>query len=114
MGELNQLAEIMHRLACDHGFFDEDFVRDFDGMIANVHGECSEALFEWRNGHDFTEVYYNEDKPTKPEGIPIELADIIIRVLDMCMYYGIDIEKAIETKFQYNVTRPHRHGGKRS
>lgn len=28
----------------------------------------------------------------KPEGIPIELADVIIRILDYCGYAGIDIE----------------------
>lgn len=50
----------------------------------------------------------------KPEGIPTELADIIIRVLDVCAYLGIDIEDAIADKMNYNEHRPHRHGGKRS
>lgn len=50
----------------------------------------------------------------KPEGIPTELADIIIRVLDICAYHGIDIEAAIADKARYNEHRPYRHGGKRS
>ena len=49
----------------------------------------------------------------KPEGIPIELADVIIRVLDYCGYAGIDIDAAISQKHEYNRTRPYRHGGKK-
>lgn len=49
----------------------------------------------------------------KPEGIPIELADVIIRILDYCGYAGIDIEAAIRQKHEYNKSRPYRHGGKK-
>lgn len=50
----------------------------------------------------------------KPEGIPTELADIIIRVLDLCGAEGIDIEGAISDKMAFNAQRPWRYGGKRS
>ncbi len=49
----------------------------------------------------------------KPEGIPSELADVVIRVFDMCGYYGIDLEAAIKEKMAYNKTRPFKHGGKK-
>ena len=48
----------------------------------------------------------------KMEGIPSELADVIIRVLDMCEHYGIDIEAALKEKHEFNKTRPYKHGGK--
>jgi hypothetical protein len=48
----------------------------------------------------------------KPEGIPIELADCIIRIFDYCGKEGINIEEAIRIKHEYNKTRPYRHGGK--
>ncbi len=108
---INDLASEIHDHTVSLGFFEPDKVRDFDGMLANVHGEVSEALEEWRNGHGFTEIYVKEGKP---EGIPVELADIVIRVLDMTAYYGIDIENAIRLKMDYNRSRPYRHGGKRS
>lgn len=52
--------------------------------------------------------------PVKPDGIPIELADIIIRVLDVCAAHDIDIQRAIAEKMDFNRTRPERHGGKRA
>lgn len=48
----------------------------------------------------------------KPEGFPSEMADIVIRVMDLCASLGIDLEFAIKRKAAYNATRPHRHGGK--
>lgn len=48
----------------------------------------------------------------KPCGIPIEFADLIIRVLDACGAYGIDIEEAIQEKRVYNETREFMHGKK--
>ena len=73
--------------------------------------EVSEALEEYRNGRLPTEVYTGNNGKT--EGIPIELADVIIRVLDYCGYAGIDIDATISQKHEYNKTRPYRHGGKK-
>lgn len=56
----------------------------------------------------------NMIKYLKPEGIPAELADIIIRVLDICGANGIDIARALADKMAYNETRDYRHGGKLS
>lgn len=66
---------------------------------------------EYRNGRLPTEVYTGNGG--KPEGIPIELADVIIRIFDYCGYAGIDIDAAITQKHEYNKTRPYRHGGKK-
>jgi len=48
----------------------------------------------------------------KPEGIPQELADIIIRVLDISGAWGVDIAAAVASKMEYNAGRTFRHGGK--
>ena len=47
------------------------------------------------------------------EGAPSELADIVIRVMDLCEHYGIDLEKVMEEKHKYNMERPYKHGGKK-
>jgi NTP pyrophosphatase (non-canonical NTP hydrolase) len=41
-----------------------------------------------------------------------ELADVIIRTLDLCGHLGIDIERHIELKMKYNESRGYRHGKK--
>lgn len=48
----------------------------------------------------------------KPEGLPSELADIVIRVFDLAGSLSIDLETAIVEKMAFNATRPHRHGGR--
>lgn len=83
--------------------------------------ELSEAVEEYRNGHESTEIYWKEVRKgvnfeiveKKPEGVPIEIADCIIRLLENCVFYGIDIQTALILKMEFNKTREFRHGGKR-
>lgn len=83
---------------------------NFPEKLALIHSEISEALEEYRNGKDYKEIYYSDKG--KPEGIPIELADAVIRIMDLCAHCGIDLEEAIALKHKYNLTRPYKHGGK--
>ena len=113
---INVLAKKIHENAVEHGWYDEE--RSFGEIIALCHSELSEALEEHRNGKDVNEIYYNGNNNLisnirKPEGIPVELADCIIRILDYCAYKNIDIDEAIELKHEYNKTRPYKHGGKK-
>ena len=49
------------------------------------------------------------DKPDKPEGVPIELADCIIRILDYCGQWGINVSEAIRLKIDYNTDQSPKH-----
>ena len=109
---LNELAYEIHQIALEKGWWKTHQTRTFGDLIALIHSEASEALEEYRNGGLIDQIYGLNKGDRKPEGIPIELADIIIRVLDMCGQYGIDMEEAVRIKLEYNRTRSERHGGK--
>lgn len=105
---INEWAKEVHQNAVDHGWWDSQ--RSAGELLMLVVSEVSEAFEEIRNGHAMTETYYSEGG--KMEGVPSELADVVIRVMDLCEYYGIDLESAIAEKHNFNKTRPYKHGGK--
>lgn len=103
------LQKDVHDNAKAHGWWDEE--RPFGELLALVHSEVSEALEDYRNGLPLNENHYEPNG--KPCGVPSELADVVIRVMDMCERYGIDLEKAILEKHEFNKSRPYKHGGKK-
>jgi NTP pyrophosphatase (non-canonical NTP hydrolase) len=107
--KISELVTKAYDTAKSKGFHDEDAGITFGDRIALVHSEASEALEEYRK-HGHFEEYTDRYAVDKPQGIPSELADIVIRVADMCGVYGIDLQGAIERKLAYNATRPYRHG----
>ena len=105
---INELVTESHNTAVDKGWWEEP--RSFGELIALIHSELSEALEDYRNGFAANQIYYRDGQ--KPCGVPIELADVLIRIGDLCGYFGIDLEQAVKKKLQYNKGRPYRHGGK--
>ncbi len=75
--------------------------------------EIAEALEELRNGQPLDRVYINADR-VKPEGFPVEIADIFIRIFDSIVTWDIEskVWEGLEKKLNYNETREIRHGGK--
>lgn len=73
--------------------------RSIPAAIALLHSECSEALEAYRAG-DF-------------KNFKEEMADLAIRLIDLCADLSIDLEAEILTKSAINAARPEKHGGKK-
>lgn len=80
-----------------------------------ISGEVTEAHEELRSGHKMNELYHNTSpgKEGKPEGVPSELADALIRILDTAQEYKIDLAAVILEKLLFNASRGVMHGGRK-
>ncbi len=89
---------------------------NIDQKLLLAVSEICEAQEELRDGRGLKEIYYGprgdmvNQGLMKPEGFPVEIADAIIRLLDICHAVGIDIEAVITEKLEYNKSRPPKHG----
>ena len=110
---LSYLQKRAHQTAIDKGWWENDKdgrPRTFGDQMALMHSEISECLEAFRRNGDPMEKWYREDG--KPEGTAIEMGDCVIRILDTCEAYGLDLTAAMLEKMDWNDGREHRHGGK--
>ena len=105
-GNMNKLVNELHEVAKEKGWWEAANIPE---KIALIHSELSEALEDYRIGK--MDIVLESGKPN---GFPIEIADAVIRIFDLCGYLGIDIEQAIDIKKKYNLSRGYRHGGKKA
>lgn len=120
MSTFAELQLQAHEISKSKGWYTSE-AENIPGKLALIHAEVSEALEEYRN--DKMELYYGRVVTTfpgggkgvdsKPEGFGIELADVVIRVMDLAEYLKLPLEELIVEKMEFNKTRPFRHGGKK-
>lgn len=129
---INELAKDVHENAVAHGWWETS--PTIPEVLCLIHAELSEALEEYRDGNplvygtcalapehckysgvcDRTDIPEGIDGPCKPEGIAVELADVILRTLDLMAALGVDVDAVVMAKHSYNKGRPYRHGGKKA
>jgi len=139
---LNELAKEVHKNAVTHGWWDKEpsfpeiamlcvselseALEEYRDAKPNYHAhymgcdlgiKCTETELLGENCPPRNAFAAIEDgacphNTGKPQGIAVELADCILRILDYCGAKNIDIETATLEKHKYNKTRPYKHGGK--
>ena len=105
---IDELIQAAYTNAVAHGWHEEP--RSFPEILMLLVSEIAEAMEEYRNHKDVGTIYYVDGKP---EGIPIEIADLLIRIFDWAGAEGVDLSYAIATKMEYNKFREWRHGNKK-
>lgn len=119
---INKLAQEIHENAKSKGFYDGE--KNIGEMLALIHSEVSEALEADRkdrycnvsiytlnqiiDSDNFPEYYEHAVKGRFEE----EMADIVIRVMDLCAFKNIDLENHIKAKMKINSLREYKHGKK--
>lgn len=128
---INELAKQVHQNAKDKGFFEKE--KNIGEMLALIHSEVSEALEADRKDRyckahpimlggladkNYGTSFFDDGRAKEHFELYVkntfedELADIVIRVMDLAAFKGIDLEAHIKAKMRYNSMREKYHGKK--
>jgi NTP pyrophosphatase (non-canonical NTP hydrolase) len=107
-----EFSKEIHKLARVKGWWhssksDEDELAQVTRALLMIHSEVSEVTECVRQ----SEVEMSKKIPEYPQSTE-ELADVVIRCMDLSEFLGEDLLGAIEAKHEYNKGREYRHGGK--
>jgi NTP pyrophosphatase (non-canonical NTP hydrolase) len=100
---VSELAEALEALRKDH-YADQDVVESLshDLELDRTDEEFLLKAINWKTSFEQGVKSSFED----------ELADVAIRLFDLCGGLGVDLEKHIEMKMKYNSMRGYKHGKK--
>lgn len=122
--DIQAISKQIHENAKAKGFWDKE--RNLGEMLMLIVSEVSEAMEADRKAHysdwddrlppfmtnipdgEFKRIFEKEVKNTFED----ELADAVIRILDLAYSRNIDLEWHIKQKMRYNAMREHMHGKK--
>jgi NTP pyrophosphatase (non-canonical NTP hydrolase) len=103
--DLKRLQKDAHAIAVSKGFWKEAAKTPLESLMLAV-SELAEAAEEIRN--DTKPLYHG-----KTEGLAVEIADCILRLLDLAEHEKLPLVEALQVKNEYNRTREYLHGGKK-
>lgn len=111
---INELVKLAYDNADTHGFHAKGpmTTERVLARLSLIHAEVSEAVEDARQIEPTDLNIQMMGEGGKPVGFPSEMADIIIRIADLCGELNIDLNRAVMKKMAYNATRPFMHGKK--
>ena len=101
-GYFQLMSKCVHQNAVAHGWWEEP--REDGTLIALIMSEAAEALEALRKGNG------PDEHCPQFSGAEVELADVVIRIMDMAEARGWNVAGAIVAKHEFNKTRPYKHG----
>lgn len=104
--EFNKISDEVYKTAVEKGWYDDTGKRNLGEAIALMHSELSEALEALRAGD------IKSDKIPDYLGVEEELADCIVRIMDISRAQKWKVAEALLAKIAYNKSRPPKHGKK--
>ena len=121
---IKEIQREIHQVNIEKGFWeDRKNVGEVLMLIVSELGEALEAHRKSRKAlvelfdakaidRTDAEDYQADFEQCIKDTFEDEIADTVIRIFDMCEGFGIDLERHIELKLEYNRTRPYKHGKK--
>jgi len=109
-------TKVCHENSKAKGFWDGSENANIPTKIALLHSELSEMLEAFRNGNppcDKPLSVIDHGEVRKMTSIEEEVADVFIRLCDLCGRLDINIARVAVEKHRYNMSREYMHGGKR-
>ena len=123
---INEQCKQQYKMMFEKGFDSKNFARDLMLIVS----ELAEALEADREGRDanklsdisrnlLLEMPHTDDESWKryfetyiKDTIQDEIADALLRIMDLCGRYDIDIDTHVAIKSYYNSLRKPKHGKK--
>lgn len=95
-------AKACHQRSFDKGWWEEGYAkRNLGSLMLLIKSELVEAYEEYRKPHSVMNATYYENG--KPEGVPVELADVIIRIGDLMASMAIRNQAELVWQEEWNT-----------
>ncbi len=124
--EIKKISKEIHQNNIEKGFWEDKETKNVGEVLMLITSELAEALEAHRNGKNANVIefkkqmngYNVQDSPISFEAnfqhyikdsFEDELADVAIRLFDVCEGFNIDLAWHIRQKADYNKTRPFKH-----